>query len=54
LIDDLSQSEIVGSLREERDALRMFDALAHLERDTYADLIVQLAEFDPPPGGDVG
>ena len=45
ILDRFADPEAQAALREERDAIRMFDALAHLEHDTYADLILQLAEF---------
>ncbi|MBG85331.1 MAG: hypothetical protein CMO80_00310 [Verrucomicrobiales bacterium] len=47
LIDYISSDEGVRSFNEDRDAIRMYDCLAHLERDTYEDLIFALAEYDP-------
>lgn len=46
LVAELGRDETRTVFREERDAIRMYDALAHLEQDTYADLILKLAEFD--------
>lgn len=46
ILEEFAEPECLSTLRAERDAIRMFDAVAHLEYDTYADLIEQLAEFE--------
>jgi hypothetical protein len=46
LIDYIISEEGVRSFNEDRDAVRMYDCLAHLERETYEDLILALAEYE--------
>lgn len=46
LVDYIISEEGVRSFNEDRDAVRMYDCLAHLERETYEDLILALAEYE--------
>ena len=46
ILDRLENEEVIRQLRAERDAIRIYDTIAHLEYDTYRDLIERLGEYD--------
>lgn len=45
ILEEVISDEGVKAFREERDAMRIYDAIAHLEYDTYRDLIERLGEY---------
>lgn len=46
VLDQLESEEVIRKFREERDAIRVYDTIAHLEHDTYRDLIESLGEYE--------
>ncbi len=49
IVDEVIGAEGLREFREERDAMRIYDAIAHLEYDTYRDLIDKLGEYEAAP-----
>ncbi|MGB0579412.1 MAG: hypothetical protein ACPGVU_06900 [Limisphaerales bacterium] len=45
ILDGILTEESCRQLREERDAMRMYDVIAHLEYETYRDLVEKLGEY---------
>lgn len=45
ILDEVLSEEGVQGIREERDAMRMYDVVAHLEYETYRDLVEKLGEY---------
>lgn len=45
VIGDATTGQQVRSFEADRDAIRLFDCVAHLEHDTYLDLITSLGDF---------
>lgn len=51
IVNEVISEEGVAEFREERDAMRIYDAVAHLEYDTYLDLIYKLGEYEEGAAG---
>ncbi len=46
IIEQVGSDEGILAIEEERNSLRIYDTIAHLEQDTYQDLIEKLGEYD--------
>ena len=45
IVGEVTGEEGMREFREERDVMRIYDAIAHLEYGTYRDLIDKLGEY---------
>ena len=51
IIAQVTSDDGVRAFQADRDAIRLFDCIAHLEYETYRDLITSLGDYPAPADG---